>query len=168
MWIDVLIFFFQAEDGIRDIGVTGVQTCALPISLKEIIDQSNKILIMGHHYPDMDAMGAAVGVYDICKSFGKKSNIVLNEVNEAVEIFVDRIKEDDYYEGIFLSHDKAIDLCDENTLVIVVDTHRPSYTECSKLLDISKRIVLIDHHRRGVERSEERRVGKECRSRWSP
>ena len=130
---------------------TKVKSRLIGLALKEIINQSNKILIMGHHYPDMDAMGAAVGVYDICKSFGKKANIVLNDVTEAVEIFVERVKEDDYYQDIFISHDKAIDMCDENTLVIVVDTHRPSYTECSKLLDISKRIVLIDHHRRGVE-----------------
>ena len=130
---------------------TKVKSRLIGLALKEIINQSNKILIMGHHYPDMDAMGAAVGVYDICKSFGKKANIVLNDVTEAVEIFVERVKEDDYYQDIFISHGKAIDMCDENTLVIVVDTHRPSYTECSKLLDISKRIVLIDHHRRGVE-----------------
>lgn len=130
---------------------TKVKSRLIGLALKELINQSNKILIMGHHYPDMDAMGAAVGVFDICKAYGKKANIVLNNVNEAVEIFIERIKEENYYNGIFINHEKATDICDKDTLVIVVDTHRPSYTECEVLLDISNRVVVIDHHRRGVD-----------------
>lgn len=130
---------------------TKVRSRLIGLALKEVINQSEKILIMGHHYPDMDAMGAAVGVYDICKSFGKDANIVLDEVNEAIEIFANRLKEDSYYDGIFVSHEKALDICKKDTLVVVVDTHRPSYTEFSRLLEISKKVVVIDHHRRGVE-----------------
>ena len=130
---------------------TKVKSRLIGLALKELINQSDKIIIMGHRYPDMDAMGAAVGVFDICKSYGKIANIVLEEVNEAVEIFVNRVKEEKYYSGMFISHEKAIDMCDKDTLIIVVDTHRPSYTECPELLEISKRLVVIDHHRRGVE-----------------
>ncbi|WP_242969075.1 DHH family phosphoesterase [Peptostreptococcus russellii] len=130
---------------------TKVKSRLIGLALKELINQSDKIIIMGHRYPDMDAMGAAVGVFDICKAYGKIANIVLEEANEAVEIFVSRIKEDKYYNGMFISHEKAIDMCDKDTLIIVVDTHRPSYTECPELLEISKRLVVIDHHRRGVE-----------------
>ncbi|MEG0250643.1 MAG: DHH family phosphoesterase [Peptostreptococcus sp.] len=130
---------------------TKVKSRLIGLALKELINQSDKIIIMGHKYPDMDAMGAAVGVFDICKAYGKIANIVLEEVNEAVEIFVSRLKEDKYYNGMFISHEKAIDMCDKDTLIIVVDTHRPSYTECPELLEISKRLVVIDHHRRGVE-----------------
>lgn len=130
---------------------TKVKSRLIGHALKEIINQSDKILIMGHHYPDMDAMGAAVGVFDICKACSKQAKIVLDEVNEAVEIFVNRLKEEKYYEGLFISHEKALDMCDSETLVIVVDTHRPSYTECEQLLNISKRLAVIDHHRRGVE-----------------
>ncbi|WP_101773880.1 DHH family phosphoesterase [Peptostreptococcus faecalis] len=130
---------------------TKVRSRLIGVALKEIINQSDKILIMGHSYPDMDAMGAAVGIYDMCKFYGKKANIVLDNVNEAVEIFINRLKEKEYYEGLFISHERAIDMCDAKTLVVVLDTHRPSYTECEELLDISKRVVVIDHHRRGVE-----------------
>ena len=130
---------------------TKVKSRLIGFALRELINQSETILIMGHHYPDMDAIGAAVGVYDICKSYGKQAHIVLDSVNEAVEIFVDRIKDDAYYSGMFVGHEKAIDICNKNTLVVVVDTHRPSYTECEELLNISKRVVVIDHHRRGVE-----------------
>lgn len=130
---------------------TKVKSRLIGHAFREIVSQSDDILIMGHNYPDMDAMGAAVGIYDICKSYGKKSHIVLNEVNEAVEIFTNKIKEDKYFEDIFINHERAIDLCKKKTLVVVVDTHRPSYTECQKLLSLSNRIVVIDHHRRGVE-----------------
>jgi len=130
---------------------TKVKSRLIGHAFREIISQSDDILIMGHHYPDMDAMGAAVGVFDICKSYGKKAHIVLDEVNEAVEIFVKRIKEDKYFEDIFIGHERAIDMCKKKTLVVVVDTHRPSYTECQKLLSLSNRVVVIDHHRRGVE-----------------
>ena len=130
---------------------TKVKSRLIGLALRELINQSDKILIMGHKYPDMDAMGAAVGVFDICKSYGKIANIVLEGINEAVEMFVNRIHEEKYYNGMFISHEKAIDMCDKDTLIIVVDTHRPSYTECPELLEISKRLVVIDHHRRGVE-----------------
>ena len=130
---------------------TKVKSRLIGHAFREIVSQSDDILIMGHHYPDMDAMGAAVGVFDICKSYGKKAHIVLDEVNEAVEIFVNRVKEEKYFKDIFISHERAIDMCKSKTLVVVVDTHRPSYTECQKLLNLSNRVVVIDHHRRGVE-----------------
>ena len=120
-------------------------------ALRGIINQSEDVLIMGHRYPDMDAMGAAVGIYDLCKACGKESNIVLENLNDSIEIFAKKIKKDNYYKGIFINHETAIERCKEDTLVIVLDTHRPNFTECPKLLEISDKVVVIDHHRRGVE-----------------
>ena len=60
-----------------------------------------------------------------------------------------------YYKDLFISTDEAIKSCTRDTLVIVVDTHRPSYTECEELLSISKKIAVIDHHRKGVESIQE-------------
>ena len=130
---------------------TKVKSRLIGHALREIINQSEDILIMGHRYPDMDAMGAAVGIYDLCKACGKESNIVLANVNDSIEIFAQKIKRDKYYKGIFINHETAIERCKEDTLVIVLDTHRPNFTECPQLLDISDKVVVIDHHRRGVE-----------------
>ena len=130
---------------------TKVKSRLIGHALREIINQSEDILIMGHRYPDMDAMGAAVGIYDLCKACGKESNIVLENVNDSIEIFAQKIKRDKYYKGIFINHETAIERCKEDTLVIVLDTHRPNFTECPQLLDISDKVVVIDHHRRGVE-----------------
>ena len=130
---------------------TKVKSRLIGHALREIINQSEDILIMGHRYPDMDAMGAAVGIYDLCKACGKESNIVLENVNDSIEIFAQKIKRDKYYKGIFINHETAIERCKEDTLVIVLDTHRPNFAECPQLLDISDKVVVIDHHRRGVE-----------------
>lgn len=130
---------------------TKVKSRLIGHALREVIQQSDQVYIMGHKYPDMDAMGAAVGVYDICKSCNKTANIVLQSVNESIEIFIDKINENNYYKKLFIGKEDAIDNCTKNTLVVVVDTHRPNYTECEELLKLSEKIVVIDHHRRGVE-----------------
>lgn len=130
---------------------TKVKSRLIGYALKEVISQSDNIYIMGHKYPDLDAIGAAVGIFDICKSCGKSANIVLDEVNDSIEEFVKKVKKQEYYKSLFVSCEEAIKNCNKDTLVIVVDTHRPSYTECKDLLGIAKKVIVIDHHRRGVE-----------------
>ena len=130
---------------------TKVKSRLIGHALKEIVSQSNTVYIMGHKYPDLDAMGAAVGIYDICKSLKKETYIVLDSVNESIDEFVNRLNKNEYYKGLFITKEEAIKSCTKDTLVVVVDTHRPSYTECEELLNISKKIAVIDHHRKGVE-----------------
>ncbi|MFR0019732.1 MAG: DHH family phosphoesterase [Paraclostridium sp.] len=130
---------------------TKVKSRLIGHALREIILESKNIYIMGHKYPDMDAMGAAGGIYDICKSCNKNAHIVLNSSNDSIDEFVVRLKKSDYYNNLFISREDAIKNCSKDTLVIVVDTHRPNFTECPELLAISDKIVVIDHHRRGVE-----------------
>ena len=130
---------------------TKVKSRLIGHALKEIVSQSNNIYIMGHKYPDLDAMGAAVGIYDICKSLKKETYIVLDQVNESIDEFVSRLNKQEYYKDLFINKEEAIKNCTKDPLVVVVDTHRPSYTECEELLGISKKIAVIDHHRRGVE-----------------
>lgn len=130
---------------------TKVKSRLIGHALKEIVSQSQTIYIMGHKYPDLDAMGAAVGIYDICKSLKKETYIVLDSVNESIDEFVSRLNKCEYYKDLFISKEDAIKNCTRETLVVVVDTHRPSYTECEELLGISKKVAVIDHHRKGVE-----------------
>ena len=130
---------------------TKVKSRLIGHALKEIVSQSKTIYIMGHKYPDLDAMGAAVGIFDICKSLKKETYIVLDTVNESIDEFVSRLNKCEYYKDLFISKEDAIKNCTRDTLVVVVDTHRPSYTECEELLGISKKVAVIDHHRKGVE-----------------
>ena len=116
---------------------------------KAIIEESSKVIIMGHKSPDMDSFGAAVGVYRAVLNMGKKAYVVLNEVTDAIVNVHATFKDHDLYQ--FISSEEALELVDENTVVVVVDTHKPSLTECSELIDVCDRIVLIDHHRRSTE-----------------
>ena len=79
------------------------------------MSQSNTIYIMGHKYPDLDAMGSAVGIYDICKSLKKETHIVLDSVNESIDEFVSRLSKNEYYKDLFISTDEAIKTCTRDT-----------------------------------------------------
>ncbi|NYB73291.1 DHH family phosphoesterase [Sedimentibacter hydroxybenzoicus DSM 7310] len=131
---------------------TKVKARIISYALRQIIDQSSNVLIMGHRVGDMDSLGASIGLYAIAKSRGKKPYIVLNTINYALKNMYERMKkEDSHYIESVISTEAALNLVDQNTLVVVVDTHRPSYTEAPELLQKVDKIVLIDHHRRSEE-----------------
>ena len=101
-------------------------------ALKQLIEQSRKIFIMGHYNPDMDSFGSALGVNRLCTLSDREAYIVIDEYNESLQAIFKQAKESDVYN--FISSEKAITLADEDSLVIVVDTHRPSMVQCPKLL----------------------------------
>lgn len=107
---------------------------------------------MGHSISDVDALGAAVGIHRAAKVLGKRAYIVLNEINSSLRPVKERFNEESgYSEKMFVNSDEALELADRNTVVVVVDTNKPSYTECPQLLNIVKTIVVFDHHRQGEE-----------------
>lgn len=131
---------------------TKVRARIISYALRQIIDQSSNVIIMGHRVGDMDSLGASIGLYSIARSRGKKSYIVLNNVNHALKNMYQRMKkEESHYLEALISTEKALELADQNTLIVVLDTHKKSYTEAPELLDKIDKIVLIDHHRRSEE-----------------
>ncbi|MEG2198790.1 MAG: DHH family phosphoesterase [Anaerovorax sp.] len=118
-------------------------------ALKRLIDQSSKIIIMGHKRPDMDCFGAGLGVNRLAKNRSRDSYIVLNSYNDSLRQTVERAKGSDHCK--FLSNEEALSVIDKDTLLIVVDTHRPSMVECAGLLSKTDKIVIIDHHRKAEE-----------------
>lgn len=116
---------------------------------RALIDESSKVFIMGHKTPDMDSFGSAIGIYRCVANRGKEGYIVLSEVNEGIETVYQTIKDKDLYQ--FVTPLQAVELMDENAMLVVVDTHKPSLTECPELIDMTDRVVLIDHHRRSTE-----------------
>ncbi len=118
-------------------------------ALKQLLDQSSKVIIMGHKSPDMDSYGAAIGVYRMALNRGKDAFVVMDGSQNNVEAIYGKFKDNKSY--AFISPQRAQELTDEKTLLIVVDTHRPSFVQCPELLEMTNRIVLIDHHRRGTE-----------------
>jgi c-di-AMP phosphodiesterase-like protein len=119
-------------------------------SFREIIEDNEKVIIMGHSMPDADAFGAAVGVYRMVKYLDKKAYIILNNVTDSISMVVDRFRGDQApaeYADMIVTSEQAMALYDENTVLVIVDVNRPGYTECPELLEIAKTKVLFDHHR---------------------
>lgn len=117
-------------------------------ALRELVEAKERVIIMGHKTGDVDCFGAAIGVYRIAKSLGRKAYIVINEVTSSVRPIMHRFTTNgEYEEDMFLDSQKAMEIVDYNTLVVVVDVHRPNMTECPELLEKTRNIVVLDHHR---------------------
>ena len=130
---------------------TKVKARVVAHALRRLIDNSGKVLIMGHKAGDMDSIGAAIGLFKVIKSRNKRAYIIVNkETVNAKETIADFERKTDYVEA-FITNEQAMNTLEKDTLVIVVDTHRPSMVECPDILRHTDNIVLIDHHRRSEE-----------------
>jgi len=121
-------------------------------ALRQLIEQSDKVVIMGHANPDMDSFGAALGISRFTALRGKEAYIVINYYNETLTDLYKQAKSTEAYN--FISTEKATALMDEETLLVILDTHRPTYTEAPELLELTDRIAVIDHHRRSEDAVE--------------
>ena len=121
-------------------------------ALREIIESREHVVIMGHTISDVDSLGAAIGVYCAARVLGKKAQIVLNEVTTSLRPLVECFTEEKGYPAdLFIKNEEALLITNKNTLVMVVDTNRPSYTECPELLKRTDTICVFDHHRQNSE-----------------
>lgn len=121
-------------------------------ALRETFESRDNVIIMGHHISDVDSFGAAIGIYCAAKALGKKAQIVLNEVTSSLRPLKECFSpEKGYPEDLFINSERAMEIINRNTLVMVVDTNRPNYTECPKLLERGNAVVVFDHHRQGNE-----------------
>ena len=121
-------------------------------ALKEFMSTKDRVVVMGHKITDVDALGAAIGIYRAGKTLGKPVHIVVNDPTTSIRpLMAGYINNPDYEPSMFVDCAQAKDLVDNNTVVVVVDTNKPSYTECQDLLYLTRTIVVLDHHRRGSE-----------------
>lgn len=117
-------------------------------ALRGILETKERVIVMGHQISDMDSFGAAIGIYCAATTLDKKVQIVLNTVSSTLRPFRERFSEENgYAPDMFLTSAQAIEACTPNTVVMVVDTNRPSNTECPEILKMTKNIVVFDHHR---------------------
>ena len=121
-------------------------------ALKQLIERSENVYIMGHKNPDMDAIGAAIGCLRATLNRNKEGYIVLEKSNPSIDNLIDRMKEEEpeIYEKV-ISRETALNRIKHSSLLVLVDNHKPSFTECPELLEKTNQIVVIDHHRRGKE-----------------
>ena len=127
---------------------TRVKARVMANALEKLIEQSENVVIMGHANPDADSLGAALGIYRVAQCLNKEANIVLDESNFNIKDIVKKVEMSGQCEGVFINKHTAIEKTGPETLLIIVDTHRASFTEAPELLDKTSKIVVIDHHRK--------------------
>ena len=122
--------------------------------LKSEILKSDKVLIMGHALADLDALGSALAMYRIAASLGKPAYVVLGGPNSQISVMYNTLMQSGEYNDVFVSESEALNVIDEGTLTIVVDTFSARQCESPEVVKKSERIVVIDHHRRGLDAIE--------------
>ena len=128
---------------------TKVKARIVAHALEELMAECQKVIIMGHTNPDIDAMGSALGVYRLATNLDKEAYILTDFETASIKEFIENIQED--YKEVLVNKETALSLIDNETLLIVVDTHKTSYVEEPELLNKTNKIVVIDHHRRGTD-----------------
>ena len=144
------LYYFGAKNEIKQTR-SHVRGRVLATSLSNLIKTDKNVLIMGHKNMDFDALGASLGVYAICKSLNTKAHFIFEDSLvefQTKQAFRNVFSVEEIAE-MTLTPAKALQLVNDQTLVIVVDTHRPDSTMQPKLLDKCKEICVIDHHRKG-------------------
>ncbi|WP_442602491.1 DHH family phosphoesterase [Paenibacillus sp. KN14-4R] len=130
---------------------TRVRARVISHALRDLIKESDKVVIMGHRFPDMDAIGAAIGVLKAVRIVGKEGYIVLEGMNPSIQKLMETIEEDEKLHARFITPEDALQIMNPRTLAVVCDTHKASMVAEPRLLSLTHRIVVIDHHRRSED-----------------
>ena len=120
-------------------------------ALKDIILQSEQVLVMGHKMSDLDSVGSAVGMAAIVKALDRKVHIVIDENRTLAGNLIDWIKTEEGHENLFITPERAQQLVDYHTLLILVDNHTAKMAEDTYLCELCSKKVIIDHHRKMVD-----------------
>ena len=131
--------------------LTKVKTRVIATEIQSVISSSDNCLIMGHKFSDYDAIGSAIGMYRACISTGKQAHIVVDRASTLAGDMIDAYGEMSEYRHVFVSPDRAEDMITKNTLLIVVDAHLIEHIESKRVYDACEKVVVIDHHRKGVD-----------------
>ncbi len=131
---------------------TRVKARVKALALRELFENNDKVVIMGHKIGDCDSLGAAVGIYRAAKAMGKKTHIVINEITSSMRPEVEGfINDSEYEQDMLLNPEEAKGAVDDTTVVVVVDVNIPNRTECPEILNMCKNVVVIDHHRQASD-----------------
>lgn len=136
---------------------TRIRARMISQALEELIVNSDKVFVMGHNYPDMDVLGSCLGIRRIVQMNNKEAWIVTNtnEFSTDIKRMMEVIDKDAVISKHIISPERAEEMVTSDSLIVMVDVHRPSMIPAPNLMDHSKKLVIIDHHRRGQEFPED-------------
>lgn len=130
---------------------TRVKARVVSFALSGLINNAENIVVLTHKNADLDGVGAAFGLFRICRIHNKPMSIAMETYDKTVSRILDKLENTEEYNNFVITNEEAADLIKENTLVILVDTHRISLLENPALLQKTKQVVVIDHHRRTAD-----------------
>ena len=130
---------------------TRVRARVISQALRELIFESSNIFIMGHKNPDMDSFGAAVGLWSAIRQLGKSCNIIIDNDNNAIDYYMNKLKNDSKYDNLLISSSDAEKAINDKTLLIIVDVHNKGYVNNLSIVEKINRKIIIDHHRRSPD-----------------
>ena len=133
---------------------TRVRSRVISRALVDLMKQSSNVVVMGHQYPDMDSIGSCIGIRRIARMNGIDAKIVVNpeQFSKDISNLIEEIqKQDQLLYADMITPEHTVSLVTTDTLLVLVDVHKPSITAQPELLQNTKKIVVIDHHRRGEE-----------------
>ncbi|CAM3808168.1 DHH family phosphoesterase [Alkalicoccus chagannorensis] len=132
---------------------TRVRARVISHAMRDFVKESEKVFVMGHKNPDMDSIGSAIGILKIAEANGKEGYVVVdpNDVNQSVSKLLQEVEKHQELWGRIITPDEAREDITDETLLVVVDTHKPKLVQEPKLLDKVERTIVIDHHRRGED-----------------
>lgn len=151
-WVDKLSFFGGNTKELEK--RTRVRARVVARALKDLVHESSKVYIMGHKNPDMDCFGAAFGLASAIRQLGKECKIILGNDNKNIEFFLAEVDKNSKYNDLFITVEEGRNRINNDTLVIVVDVHNINYVQDIEIINNSKSVVIIDHHRRSPDMIE--------------
>lgn len=130
---------------------TRVRARVIAHALRDLMQESDRVIIMGHRVPDLDVIGASIGVLKAADMYKVEAHIVLDGSNPGIERLMERIGKEEALSKRFITPEQAMGMMTEHTLLVLVDTHKASITMEPRLVEAASRVVVVDHHRRGEE-----------------
>jgi c-di-AMP phosphodiesterase-like protein len=130
---------------------TRVRARVISHALRDLILNSDKVIIMGHRYPDMDSLGAAIGILKAAQFVGKDGYVVVESENPGIVSLMNELRTQEHLARWIVTPDQALAIATPNSLAVVVDVHRASLVPEPRILQTADRIVVVDHHRRGED-----------------
>ena len=127
-----------------------VETRIIGSAFSELIEGSDDVIVMGHRNPDLDAIGAALGVCAACEAVGIPAFIATDKNNTLCSTLIERILSDENQSVSIIDEQTALNLLDKKTLLVIVDTHIKNYVEFPEVYNKATSVFVIDHHRKSV------------------
>ncbi len=143
---------YKFYGGVKAVSEKGsrVRTRVTSKALTEIIKSASNCLLMGHKFSDLDSLGASFAFANIAENLGKEAKIVINREETMAKSLVDYLVANGYG-NMLINEKQALEMIDEDTLLIVLDTHRPSFCESEAVYKNVLKTVVVDHHRKATD-----------------